>query len=194
MNETTLLLFTARVMSRLEHAPRRHRLPIRVLAVAAVVAVAASVAAGSAHAATASRGDPATFVERVVRLVAANRYGDAWELLDPRQQALVPRAAYIACEQLTPIPGRLVKLERRGVRDEVVNVPGTAGATKVKGVTLRLVIAGLARVSLTHTFHAIAVSGAWRWYLPADRFAAYAAGDCPGGGASSPTREGVTAP
>jgi hypothetical protein len=87
---------------------------------------------------------------------------------------------------MTPIPGRLAALEHHGVRDEVVTIPGTADATTVKGIVLKVVIDGGSRVTLMHTFHAVAVDGAWRWYLPAPRLATYAAGGCPGVTAAPP--------
>jgi hypothetical protein len=152
---------------------------IHVLGTALLAAALAFAGAWKVEAA-AAKTDPASFMERVVRLVAANRYGQAWDLLDPRQQAVVPRSAYIQCERLTPIPGRLASIERRGVYDELVQVPGTDEPTAAKAVRLRLVITGVMRVSITHTFHAAFVDGAWRWYLPASRFAAYAAGYCTG--------------
>ena len=165
----------------------RRTVPVLVLGAATIAAAGAFAVVWKSSAAAASRGDPAAFAERVVRLVAANRYAEAWDLLDPRQQAFVPRNDYVRCEQLTPIPGRLARLERHGVRDETVRVPGTAQVTTVKGVTLKLVITGVTRVTLTHTFHAVAVGGSWRWYLPSARLAAYSAGYCPGMRPAPPT-------
>jgi hypothetical protein len=167
--------------------------PISVAAVAlAAVAVAtAAVATGlvpssvEANAQPAARapGDASAFMADVVRLVAANRYGPAWEHLDPRQQRMVPRSRYVACEQLTAIPGHVESLAVLDRRTTTLVVPGTATGAPAEAVTIRLTIAGDRhgeRAVVRHTFHAVWVDEAWRWFLPEQRLRTYLSGGCSG--------------
>jgi hypothetical protein len=148
-----------------------------------VVGVAPLLARGDARErATGPGGDPVAFVEHVVRLVAANRYREAWEGLNPVDQRVVPLTAYVSCETLTPIPGRLVSLRVLSVTRSAVDLTPTARVSGV-AVRLRLVIAGHALpqgVVIEHVFHAVASNGSWTWVLPPARFEQYRRGECPG--------------
>src|SRR5262245_65503518 len=70
------------------------------------------------------RSDAGAFTIRVVRLVAANRYDEAWTLLYPGHRGIVSEGAYARCESLSPIPGRLKSVRVLSVKDERVPVPG----------------------------------------------------------------------
>jgi hypothetical protein len=89
--------------------------------VATVVAAGSSASFGS----RAGLGDPVAFLKRVVREIAANQYGSAWESLDPVQQALVPMTEYVRCESLSPIPGRLTSIQVIALRDQLIRVAGS---------------------------------------------------------------------
>jgi hypothetical protein len=127
-------------------------------------------------------GDPAGFLTTVVQQIAGNDYADAWVSLHPAQKLVADRDAYVACESQSPIPGRLASVTVLDVSDEEVRVAGE-GTTPGKAVRLKLSIGGLGGdpVVVTHTGHAVAVSGRWTWILPPERFADYEAGRCPQG-------------
>jgi hypothetical protein len=127
-------------------------------------------------------GDPAGFLTTVVQQIAGNDYADAWVSLHPAQKLVADRDAYVACESQSPIPGRLASVTVLDVSDEEVRVAGE-GTTPGKAVRLKLSIGGLGGgpVVVTHTGHAVAVSGHWTWILPPERFADYEAGRCPQG-------------
>ena len=130
-------------------------------------------------------------------MVSENRYAEAWTYLYPAQQRLVLRERYAVCEQLTPIPGRLVSIRATRVWQDSI---GTV-------VSFRLRIAGAPvqeGVPVTVTAHAVRTEGHWAWLLPRERLARYRADRCPAypepqqanvevGTQSGPTREGDSA-
>ena len=149
-----------------------------VATAAAVVAAAFALEGGTAEPA----GDPVAFAVRIVRLVGANRYGPAWDLLHPGQQADVRRAEYVRCELRSAIPGHVVSVEVVDVRDEDIEVAGVEGRTASHAVEVRTVIADPVvpeGVAVDQTVHAVAADGRWAWILPGRRFVAFAAGRCP---------------
>jgi len=137
---------------------------------------------GAALPPTEPTSDPVAFVERVVRLVSANRYREAWQSLNPLHQRAAPLSRYVYCEQLTPIPGSLTSLRILSVARSQVNVTSNIRRDGY-AVEVRLVIAGRPvpeGVVITHVFHAVASAGEWTWVLPPARLAAYRHGRCPG--------------
>ena len=157
---------------------------MRVLFVVAPLLAAAVTAALVVRFAGGSDGpgDPGAFVAQLVREIAANDYAGAWATLYPAHQRIASLDAYVACEQLSPIPGKLTSVNVLGVSDRQVQVAGQPAAVSGKAVRVRLAItdAGPDPIVLTHTSHAVAVAGHWTWILPPERFAAYRAGRCPG--------------
>jgi hypothetical protein len=161
----------------------RRGITIAAGALAAVVLAVASTAALAGdsdatqerrpHEQAASPPSAVAFLAGVVRRLAANDYAAAWDTLVPVQQRLVPRRAYVSCESLSPIPGRLTALVPLGVRDELVRVPGTTGApTLSTAVTFRLRISGQGAeppVVVRLTAHALRVDGRLAWMLPSAR-------------------------
>lgn len=146
--------------------------------VAATVVAAGSLASGERRVARA--GDPAELAVRVVQLIAANRYDEAWEHLHPRHRRAARRAEYVACESLSPIPGTLETVEVLGVSGELVHVPGLAQPVEGKTVRVRAVIAGPTDppVVVEDDVHVVPARGRWAWILPPERFDAYAADRC----------------
>src|SRR5581483_4598995 len=147
---------------------------VAFLVALAVGSAFATVAGARSLAPSASRlGDPVVFLRRVVSEIAANQYATAWQTLDPTQKKLVPRAAYVGCESLSPIPGRLASLRVMKVSKEPVTVAGTkAGDVQATAVTFRIEIADAAlhdSVVVEHTVHAVEAEGRWSWILPAPR-------------------------
>lgn len=111
-------------------------------------------------------GSPARFLSRIVRLLVANRYSEAWKWLDPADQELAPEAVYVTCESLTPVLGRLVSLRTLHVGHDRIGV----------AVRFRLRIADEAQPQETTvllTAHAVIAPGRWAWILPQARRALY---------------------
>jgi hypothetical protein len=138
--------------------------------------------AGSAASASATTNKSAgVFIKNVVRQIVSNDYEHAWLSLHPAQQQLVPQDDYVRCELQTPVAGRLVWIKIVRVADARFRVGGLSGRVAGKAVTLRIKLAddsiGAAFV-LTHTAHAVAVGGRWRWILPAQRIGLYRSGAC----------------
>lgn len=123
--------------------------------------------------------DAAGFTVRVVRLIAANRYAEAWTLLYPGHRGVVAQSSYSSCESLSPIPGRLQSVQVLSVRNERVPVPGQDEPIPGASVEVRIVIVGVGRVVVTPTFHAVRADGHWTWILPNSRYRLYLHGRCP---------------
>jgi len=137
--------------------------------------------AGGGTAAAAPTTGAGPFIKTVVRQIVTNDYEHAWLSLHPAQQQLVPQADYVRCELQTPFAGRLVWVKVARVANARFAVGGLAGRVTGKAVTVRIRLAddsiGVA-FTVTHTAHAVKVSGRWRWILPAARIGLYASGDC----------------
>ena len=123
--------------------------------------------------------DAARFTTQVVRLIAANRYAEAWTLLYPGHRGIVGQSSYSSCESLSPIPGRLQSVQVLSVRNERVPVPGEDEPMPGASVKVRIVIVGVGRVVVTPTFHAVRADGHWTWILPTSRYRLYLHGRCP---------------
>jgi hypothetical protein len=146
-----------------------------------VLAGALTAATGAAHGET-RHSDAAPFLSHVVRLLAANDYAAAYPLLHPAQRRLVGAAEYVACEQTSPIPGKLTSLRMLWSERERIHVAGTrARRVPSIAVTFELQLTGtLPGESLTVdlTAHAVSVSGRWAWILSARRLALHRSGTC----------------
>ena len=162
---------------------RRPRARVRIALAGLVAAgMAASVADARLVMRDAPRSRPsgaAAFTAHVVRLIAANRYAEAWTLLYPAHRGIVSRFAYARCESLSPIPGRLASVRVLSVTSEPVRVPGEQDPVPGASIRLRLVIVGLSRVVVTHTFHVVRLDRRWTWILPTSRYGLYLRGRCP---------------
>lgn len=166
------------------------------MVVAAVTTFGAALAAGATVggglAATPNRmGPPATrqgaqddagsFARRVVRLIAENRYDEAWPLLHPTHRSAAPRVEYVDCERQSPIPGRVVSVRAEAPVDEpVVLEPGVRVPSRAVSVTVVLLdLATSESTPVSVRLHAVSVPGGWRWVLPPKRLAQYRTGICP---------------
>jgi hypothetical protein len=136
------------------------------------LSVASAATAGNGEAPTAAssvprpEGSPAHFLSRIVRLLVANRYSEAWRWLDPADQKLAPEPVYVTCESLTPVLGRLVSLRTLHVGHDRIGV----------AVRFRLRIADEAQMLETTvliTAHAVVAPGRWAWILPQARRTLY---------------------
>lgn len=146
-----------------------------------VLAGALAVAAGDAYAQS-RRGNAVTFLDHVVRLLAANDYQAAYPLLHPGQQRLVSAGEYVACEQMSPIPGKLTSLRVLKTTLGRIHVPGTSpGRVAATAVTFELQLTGSSpgeTATIDLTAHAVAVGGRWTWILSARRMALHRSGTC----------------
>jgi hypothetical protein len=149
-----------------------------VVAVLAVVPSATATAnGGKGHLADAS-----AFASKIVRLIGQNRYAEAWTSLHPLHQEAAPLDRYVECENLTPIPGQITSVRAVRARDASVRVAGITDPVRGTKVTLRIVIRNAAipaTVSVVKTVGLVQVEQHWVWLLPAARYAAYLAGNCP---------------
>ena len=146
------------------------------LIAAAIVAVSSAAPASAAP-----KPGAADFIKRIVRQLVSNDYEHAWLSLHPAQQRLVPQEDYVRCELQTPIAARLVWIKAVRVASQRFAVDGVAGRVAGKAVTLRIKLAddsSGAEAIVTHTAHAVAVGGRWRWILPAGRISLYSSTAC----------------
>jgi hypothetical protein len=127
-------------------------------------------------------GSPVAFLSRIIRLLAANEYSRTWTALEPLQQRLVPRAAYVQCESGSPIPGRLRRIEPLRTNAERVVVPGAGGQTRKSiVVTFRVTfrpLAGMRPAVVRVRAHALRVRGGWAWMLAPERLELHRSGGC----------------
>lgn len=123
------------------------------------------------------------FAAHIVRLIGENRYAEAWNSLHPLHQQAAPLERYVACENLTPIPGRIASIRTLRVWDTPVRVAGLPERVRGAKVKLRIVVSdpsALERTAVVKTVGVVRVAGRWAWLLPPSRYDAYAAGECPG--------------
>ena len=149
-------------------------------ALAVSLAAVALAAAGCAGGGERPDQDPGAFIAQLVHHVAAGRYAQAWTTMYPPHQQVVARQAYVRCERVTPFPGTIERLRVLEVFDEQVAVAGQAEKVDSTAIIVRLTVRARddGRDRFDSTFHAVAVDGRWTWFLPDQRYAAYAAGDC----------------
>jgi hypothetical protein len=131
---------------------------MRTLLVLATVSATVVACVARAQATPKRVETPAHFLAGVIRLLAANRYDDAWTSLAPSDQALAPRASYVACEEQSPIPGHLVSLSTLRIRNDRIGVAVTFAAT-IADAELRQ------KVRVIVKAHAVTVDGRWAWIL-----------------------------
>jgi hypothetical protein len=146
-----------------------------------VLGLAAGTAgAGGGAASAIAPVSPSAFALSVVRLVVANDYGGAWRMLVGVEQASVPRALYIACEQRAPIPGHLARARVTGLQRTGVAVPGLSRRVPGYEVTVQttILIPKGQLVTTEMTVPIVVDSGRLAWILRPERFDAYRHGRC----------------
>jgi hypothetical protein len=149
----------------------------RIAQIALVVAATALAAGctgggGGVGAGTTGKESAADFVHRITIEFSRGQSGRLWDELHPADQALVTRAAFVACEHNDGFNLKSFKVLES--YDEPIDVNGkTSPSTAVS------VRATSEDGETTATMHAVSVGGTWRWILqPADA-AAYTKGKCP---------------
>jgi hypothetical protein len=146
---------------------------------------AALVGAGIAQADRGVRpAEPAgKYMTGVVKQKLASQYDLAWQSLYPAHRRVAPLEAYVGCESLTPAAGSLVAIKVLRTFDERIRVAGEQRRLLTRAVRVRVAVASplfpMYPVTITQTFHAIAVDGQWRWILSPYQFAYYSQGSCP---------------
>ena len=151
----------------------------QVAVVLAAVVIAPGALAGPARAEQAStppRQGAVVFLEGVITAIAANDYAKAWQTLHPIHQAAAPEEEYVACEELSPIPGTLESLVPVHVQRRPVAVAGLPKKVRGVAVTFRLrfvdrALGASADVKLTAA--TVKVGGRWTWLLPSARYELY---------------------
>ncbi len=145
--------------------------------------VAVLALAGCGSKASAPSDDPGKFAVKVVNLLLANHYAQAWGDLHPEDQRVAPLAEYVGCETRTPIIARPRAIKVVTVVNESVGL-GNGKFVDSRAVDVRFSFAG--GFKLTHTVHVVAEDGHWRWILPSWRFRDYRADRCPSDAGSGP--------
>jgi hypothetical protein len=146
--------------------------------------IAACAVAGGTAASTSAATKPVgagAFIKSVVRQIVTNDYEHAWLRLHPAQQQLVPQDDYVRCELQSPVEGRLDWIKIVRVRDARFGIGGLNRVVRGKAVTIRIKLTddvSESSVVVTHTAHAVAVAGRWRWILPAERIGLYSSSAC----------------
>jgi hypothetical protein len=154
---------------------------ISILVIAVVVAAACSAVSSGATGHARATQSPVAFLERVVASLVANDYGTAWQGLHPLHQAVADEAEYVACEQLSPVPGRLDSVTPIAMRRKAVAVAGLVRRVRGVVVTFRLHLsdtASGATSSFTVKAATVRVGGRWAWMLPRERYELYKADAC----------------
>jgi hypothetical protein len=136
----------------------------------------------TAPASAAEQQRPVPFLKGVVSELVANDYANAWLSLHPAHQAVAPEADYVACEQLSPVAGRLKSLVATRTQRKLIAVAGLD--QKVRGVVvtfrLRLVDPSGASMAFALSTATVKVDGRWVWMLPRARYELYKNGSCSG--------------
>lgn len=131
----------------------------------------------------APKDDPGRFAVKVVNLLVANHYAQAWGDLHPEDQRVAPLSEYVGCETRTPILARPRAIKVLTIRGESVGL-GNGKFVDSRAVGVRLSFGG--GLKLTHTVHVVAEHGHWRWILPSWRFRDYRADRCSSDAGSGP--------
>lgn len=156
---------------------RKPPMRFALLTVAVLALGAFGAPAAGAHRATPRlKPSPVVFLERVITAIAANDYALAWQSLHAAHRAVAPEAEYVACEELSPIPGTLESLVPVRVLRKPVTVAGLPHAVQGVLVTFRLrlgdrELSAYATVTLNAT--AVPVGKRWAWMLPLARYEMY---------------------
>jgi len=157
------------------------------LATIAFVAISLGSPARSRAVAGGAEGQNAhgarAFAIRIVLLLGSNRYAEAWASLHPLHQEVAPFDRYVECENLTPIPGRITSVRALRTWSAPAHVAGLSDPVPGTKVKLRIVISEAsipARIVVVKTVVVVRVPQRSAWLLPPARYAAYAAGECPG--------------
>jgi hypothetical protein len=120
------------------------------------------------------RGTPDGFLTRVVELLVANRYAQAWQTLNPIDKTAVARKVYVACESAAPVRGRLVSIRVLHVRPQRIRVAPEQQPTTSTEVTFALRMASPDSVTgVKVVAHAVEAHGRWTWILPPARLRMY---------------------
>ena len=164
---------------------KRRRVLLAIVAVAVVAAIAAGAIAigsrGGSGKSSQPTDDPVAFLRGVVAQIVRNDYADAWLTLHPAQQRVVSQRDYVRCELQTKIIGHLDSLTLvRAFDDSVLVAGGGMRPVKSKVATFRLRLSepGVGVITFTHSVHAIAVGGHWKWILTPHRYELYRLGGC----------------
>lgn len=117
--------------------------------------------------------DVEDFSVDLVETLMRGQWGRAWDSLHPAHQEVVSRDTYISCRQGDNVGSFDVAVD--DVFDETLNIAGV-GEVDTTAVTLEL---SNDDAETFLTMHAAQVDDEWAWFLSADDFASYEAGECP---------------
>jgi hypothetical protein len=163
--------------------PRRATNKLGILATLAASIALASLGSTVARARAAKPlGSPAVFLTHVVRLIAANRYAEAYPLLNPQQKRLISEREYVQCELASPVPGHLSSLRVLRITQQRIQVAGgSRRPVPATAVTFKLKLTGTLpheTATVAVTAHAVPAGHHWTWILSRARLALHRSGTC----------------
>ena len=155
---------------------------LALVSAAAVVAAAVLISQrGDGSSDPIPRGDPATFVKRVLASIVEDKYGRAWKTLHPAHQQVALFREYVVCENRTRLDGELRAADAVRVQETLIPMPGEPERVPATAVTLRVTIYQPAIDSaetFTQTFNAVASGSRWTWILTPARYESYSTDTC----------------
>jgi hypothetical protein len=125
-------------------------------------------------------GDPAEFVQTLIRDLGSGQTGKAWEALHPLHRERVPRALYVRCERGDGFGGSVATVDVLEVKDEPATIPGHFGERASTAVTVGItLVTPDADERFTLTAHVFEDENDWTWVIGPVDYAAYMTGVCP---------------
>jgi hypothetical protein len=125
-------------------------------------------------------GDPAAFVQTLIRDLGSGQTGKAWASLHPLHRERVPRALYTRCERGDGFGGTVTKVDVLQVQEEPSTIPGQFGERDSTAVTVGItLVTPDADERFTLTAHVFESEGDWTWVIGPVDYASYMTGVCP---------------
>ena len=111
-------------------------------------------------------------------------WAKAWQSLHPLHKRIAARDTFIRCETARPFAAPLESIHIVRVRAVPFRAPGALHPVPSAAVTVAVELRWYGPrdpITLTHTFHLVAVHGHWTWLLSLDRYRLYQRDACFGG-------------
>jgi hypothetical protein len=111
-------------------------------------------------------------------------WAKAWQSLYPLHQRVAARDTFIRCETATPFSAPLESIHIVRVRAVPFRAPGSLHPVPSAAVTVAVELRWYGPrdpITVTYTFHLVAVHGRWTWLLSLDRYRLYQQDACFGG-------------
>lgn len=166
-------------MTRNEHEHARGwRFGSALIATALIAAVAAGCGSSSNNAtsgSSAAKETASSFLQQITTQFSRGQSGRLWDTLHPRDQAIVSRDRYTACQSNEGFEMKSFKVL------ETYSDPVDIGGTTTPATAISVRVVSDDGVT-TATMHAVRVGATWRWILAPADLATYKQGKCPTSG------------